>query len=144
MRLITAGGDDAARHAEQPAEAAVVGKQLEDVLLRHSAIAKDKVRARAIESQCYVMAPAQWGAHGHGRIGEFSEAVQNFPEVMECHILLGNVDFLLRIVAKDIESYEHFLLEKLAKLPMVESVNSMIAASQIKFSTALPLDLVRE
>ncbi|HEY1077555.1 MAG TPA: Lrp/AsnC family transcriptional regulator [Fontimonas sp.] len=81
---------------------------------------------------------------GHGResLPEFSKAIARFSEVLDCNVLLGTVDFILRIVTKDMESYERFFFEKLSPLPMVQEVNTMIALTQIKGSTALPMNLV--
>jgi Lrp/AsnC family transcriptional regulator len=52
---------------------------------------------------------------------------------------MGPVDFLLRIVASDIEAYERFFFDKLSKLPGVQEINSTMALSEIKATTALPL-----
>jgi Lrp/AsnC family transcriptional regulator len=54
-------------------------------------------------------------------------------------VLLGNVDFLLRIVTEDIKSYEQFFFEKLSQLPGIQEINSSIALSEIKHSTVLPI-----
>lgn len=70
---------------------------------------------------------------------EFSQAVRSFPEVMECHVVLGIYDFLLRIVAADMDAYQKFFFEKLSKLPNIREVNSFVAVSEIKSTTALPL-----
>lgn len=79
-------------------------------------------------------------AHNRNALPEFSKAIQGFPEVMECHVLLGAVDCILRVVTRDVEAYEKFFFERLSRLPMVQEVNSMIALSQLKASTVLPLD----
>ena len=72
-------------------------------------------------------------------LAEFSQAIRNFPEVMECHMVLGMFDFLLRVVTQDIGAYEKFFLEKLSRLPNVREFNSYVAVSEIKSTTALPL-----
>lgn len=70
---------------------------------------------------------------------EFSQAIRNFPEVIECHMVLGMFDFLLRVVTHDITSYEKFFLESLSRLPNVREFNSYVAVSEIKSTTVLPL-----
>lgn len=80
--------------------------------------------------------------HGKESLPEFSKAIARFPEVLDCHVLLGTVDFILRIVTRDMESYERFFFERLSRLPMVQEVNSMIALTQIKGATVLPMNLV--
>ena len=72
-------------------------------------------------------------------LDEFSQAIRAFPEVMECHVILGVFDFLLRVVTKDMEAYERFYFEKLSRVPNIREVNSVVAASEIKSTTALPL-----
>ena len=69
----------------------------------------------------------------------FEAAVQDIPEVLECHVLMGSVDFMLRVVAADIEAYESFFFEKLSRLPGIQEINSIVALSEIKSTTALPL-----
>ena len=65
--------------------------------------------------------------------------MREHPEVLECYTLMGDTDFLLRIVVRDIKAYEAFFLDHLSRLPGVESVHSSIALSAIKETTALPL-----
>ena len=65
--------------------------------------------------------------------------MREHPEVLECYTLMGDTDFLLRIVMRDIKAYEAFFLDHLSKMPGVESVHSSIALSTIKETTALPL-----
>jgi Lrp/AsnC family transcriptional regulator len=54
-------------------------------------------------------------------------------------VVLGNVDFLLRIVTEDIKAYERFFFEKLSQLPGIQEVTSSIVLSDIKHTTALPI-----
>ena len=78
-------------------------------------------------------------SHGRSNLTDFAEAVRQYPEVLDCYVVLGNVDFLLRIVAEDIKDYERFMYEKLSQLPGVQEVNSSIALSEIKHTTVLPI-----
>ena len=78
-------------------------------------------------------------AHGRDSLARFEAAVREHPEVLECYTLMGDTDFLLRIVVRDIKAYEAFFLDHLSKMPGVESVHSSIALSTIKETTALPL-----
>jgi Lrp/AsnC family transcriptional regulator len=80
---------------------------------------------------------------GHGRdaLLRFEEAVRAHPEILECYTLMGDTDFLLRIVCRDIKAYEAFFLDHLSRFPGVQSVNSSIALAVIKETTALPLQL---
>jgi len=80
--------------------------------------------------------------HGENAVPAFTAAVQQFPEVVECHTLLGNVDFLLKIVTTDLEAYERFFVGRLSRLPMVQEVNTLISLSEIKATAGLPLEAV--
>ncbi len=86
-----------------------------------------------------VFAHVKLTSHGRGNLTDFAEAVRQYPEVLDCYVVLGNVDFLLRIVAEDIKDYERFMYEKLSQLPGVQEVNSSIALSEIKHTTVLPI-----
>ena len=85
-----------------------------------------------------VFAHVKLTSHGRSNLSAFAEAVKSFPEVMDCYVLLGNVDFLLRIVAEDIKAYERFFFEKLSQLPGIQEVTSSIVLSDTKHTTALP------
>ena len=63
-----------------------------------------------------VFAHVKLTSHGRSNIKSFAEQVSKYPEVMDCYLLLGNVDFLLRIVAEDIKGYEQFFFEKLLQV----------------------------
>lgn len=86
-----------------------------------------------------VFAHVKLTSHGRSNLSAFADAVKDYPEVMDCYVLLGNVDFLLRIVAEDIKAYEQFFFEKLSQLPGIQEVTSSIVLSDIKHSTALPV-----
>ena len=72
---------------------------------------------------------------------EFEAEITKFDEVTECYTISGSMDFLLRIVTENMQSYESFLRKKLLRLPMVSEVNSHFAVTQVKYTTAVPLEL---
>ena len=86
-----------------------------------------------------VFAHVKLTSHGRSNLSAFAEAVRSFDEVMDCYVLLGNVDFLLRVVAEDIKGYERFFFEKLSQLPGIQEVTSSIVLSETKHATALPI-----
>lgn len=69
----------------------------------------------------------------------FAKAISNWSEVLECYLMTGNRDYLLRVVAKDLSSYEKFLRTKLTRLNGIASIESSFALSQVKYSIALPV-----
>lgn len=94
---------------------------------------------KAVGLNAHVFAQVKLNAHGRANLDEFADAIRRFPEVLECYVLMGSVDFLLRIVAKDIEAYERFFFDQLSKLPGIQEINSTVALSEIKATTALPI-----
>ena len=86
-----------------------------------------------------VFAHVKLTSHGRSNLTDFSDAVRKYPEVLDCYVVLGNVDFLLRIVTRDIKAYEQFFFEKLSQLPGIQEVNSSIVLSDIKHTTVLPI-----
>jgi Lrp/AsnC family leucine-responsive transcriptional regulator len=69
----------------------------------------------------------------------FGAAIGDWPEVMECYLMTGQFDFLLRVVCADLEAYEHFLREKLTQVEGVASIESSFSLGQVKYSRVLPL-----
>jgi DNA-binding Lrp family transcriptional regulator len=69
----------------------------------------------------------------------FERVILARPEVMECYLMTGDADYLLRVVCADLGAYERFVLDHLTKVPGVSSIRSSFALKQVKYSTALPL-----
>jgi Lrp/AsnC family transcriptional regulator len=88
-----------------------------------------------------VFSHVKLAGHGRDALLKFEQAVRAHPEILECYTLMGETDFLLRIVCRDIKAYEAFFLDHLSRFPGVQSVNSSIALAVIKETTALPLHL---
>jgi len=86
-----------------------------------------------------IFASVKLSAHGKANLHEFSDAISRFPEVLEAYAIMGPFDFLLRIIARDIEGYRQFVDGKLSTLPTVKEINSTIAMAEIKATTALPI-----
>jgi len=72
----------------------------------------------------------------------FEEAIQERPEVMECYLMTGTADYLLRVVVSDLAAYEAFLKEHLTRIAGVSSIQSSFALKQVAYRIALPLDTV--
>ena len=72
-------------------------------------------------------------------LDRFARSIAGWREVLECYLMTGHQDFLLRVVVSDLDAYEQFLKRKLTRLDGVSSIESSFALSQIKYSSALPL-----
>lgn len=81
--------------------------------------------------------------HAQDWLDRFHAAIQDFPEVVEFYRMSGQVDYLLRVVVPDIESYDAFY-KKLIERIELSDVSSAFAMEQIKFTTELPLDYASE
>lgn len=94
---------------------------------------------RKVGLNALIFAQVKLDAHGRANLDEFSAAIRSFPEVLDAFVLMGTMDFMLRIIARDIEAYERFFFEKLSKLPGVQEINSTVALSEIKATLELPI-----
>jgi Lrp/AsnC family transcriptional regulator len=87
-----------------------------------------------------IFAHVKLSTQGRDAIAAFAEAIRERPEVLDCYTTMGEWDFMLRIVTKDIKAYEAFYLDHLSKLPYVQSINSSVTVTVIKETTVLPID----
>lgn len=72
-------------------------------------------------------------------LAAFEEAVRGIPEVMECYLMTGEFDYLLRVVVTDMADFERLHKESLTRLPGVARVNSSVAIRTVQKTTVLPL-----
>lgn len=72
-------------------------------------------------------------------LAAFEAAVRNIPEVMECYLMTGEFDYLLRVVVSDMADFERLHNESLTRLPGVARVNSSVAIRTVTKTTELPL-----
>lgn len=70
----------------------------------------------------------------------FEEEIAERPEVMECYLMTGDSDYLLRVVVPDLKVLQRFIVERLALLPGVAAIQSSVTLKQVKYKTALPID----
>ncbi|MBO6574704.1 MAG: Lrp/AsnC family transcriptional regulator [Rhodothermales bacterium] len=77
--------------------------------------------------------------HGAERVTAFQNAVQGIAEVLECHHISGDSDFLLKVRAPDISRYEAFLLDEFSSLPHVGRVHTSFVLSTVKSETRIPI-----
>lgn len=77
---------------------------------------------------------------GNVHLASFTEALQNWPEVISCFAMTGEMDFLLHVYFQDLEHFSRFVMNELMGHPGVEDVKSSFVLNEIKRTTALPLD----
>jgi len=73
----------------------------------------------------------------------FERAIAERPEVMECYLMTGDADYMLRVMVADVQALERFIVDFLAKIPGVGNLKSSFALKQVKYKTALPLPQAR-
>lgn len=89
-----------------------------------------------------LMALIQIGMDKHtpDRFSTFEEAISHYPEVIECHLITGqSADYLLKVVVKDLDAYQQFLLQKLTRIEGVSGVHSSFVLKSPVNRTALPV-----
>ena len=112
-------------------------KQLEaSGVIKRRAVLLD---ARKLGFSIDVFAHIKIGLHDEANLEAFEEIVCGHPQIVECFSMSGESDYLMRLVARSIEDYEHFLKKVLLHLPGVTSVNSSFALKAIKVTTEIPI-----
>jgi Lrp/AsnC family transcriptional regulator len=86
-----------------------------------------------------IFAHVKLSSQGRDAIAAFASAIRERPEVLDCYTTMGEWDFMLRVVTRDIKAFEAFYLDHLSKLPYVQSINSSVAVTVIKETTVLPI-----
>jgi Lrp/AsnC family leucine-responsive transcriptional regulator len=73
------------------------------------------------------------------QLEDFEGRIRSYPQVMECYLMTGSSDYLVRIVVPDLQAYERFLADKLTRIPGVANIQSSFALKQVVYNTELPL-----
>jgi Lrp/AsnC family leucine-responsive transcriptional regulator len=74
-------------------------------------------------------------------LDDFEAAISKYPEVMECYLMTGDSDYLIRVIVEDVRALEKFIVHGLSKIRGVANIRSSFALKQVKYTTALPLRL---
>lgn len=69
----------------------------------------------------------------------FASAIRQWPEVMECYLMTGDADYMMRVVVADLPAYERFLMDRLTRIEGIASIKSSFSLKQIVHRTALPM-----
>jgi len=72
-------------------------------------------------------------------VDRFTRRVQQLPEIVECHLMAGDCDFLLRIVAANLDAYRKFQIDHLTRIDCVQNVKTEVPMQRVKVSSELPL-----
>ncbi len=78
-------------------------------------------------------------SQGKEALGDFERRICEHDEVMECYLMTGDSDYLIRVAVADIGALEKFILEQLTPIPGIEKIRSSFALKQVRYKTALPM-----
>mgnify|MGYP000894904444 FL=1 len=97
------------------------------------------VNAKAVGLPINVFATVTLEKQAESALELFEKAVKKRPEVMECNLMTGEFDYLLRVVVPDLATYERFLMDHLTRIKGIASIKSSFSLKQVSYKTALPL-----
>lgn len=104
------------------------------ILSYHAKINKEKI---GLGVSTFVLVSLK--GHNKENIQKFTNSIEKIEEIIECHHITGSGDFLLRVVTKDINSYQKLMLEKVTEIPVVDNLQSIVILSTFKDSNVLPI-----
>lgn len=112
-------------------------KELEDRgVIRGQVVLVDREK---IGLSILVLAHVSLVRHSEGAVEQFEQLVSTRREIIECHAITGEADFVIKVVAADMKAYDLFLQQHIFKLPGVSSVRSNVVLREVKYETALPV-----
>jgi Lrp/AsnC family transcriptional regulator, leucine-responsive regulatory protein len=97
------------------------------------------VRREAVGLDLLCFVHVMLAHHRPNSIKRFPSRIEKMPEVLECHFLTGEYDYLMKVVVRNHDHLERFLFEKLMKVDGVDRIRTSIVVKEVKTSTALPL-----
>ena len=97
------------------------------------------VNAKAVGLPITVFATVTLEKQVESALESFEKAVTERPEVMECNLMTGEFDYLLRVVVPDLTAYERFLMDHLTRIKGIASIKSSFSLKQVSYKTVLPL-----
>jgi Lrp/AsnC family leucine-responsive transcriptional regulator len=105
------------------------------VILKYVALVDPRAVARGVT----VFVQISLDLQVKGRLDAFEREIMRRHEVLECYLMTGDSDYLIRVVVPDVSAYERFLKESLTRIEGVAGIKSSFGLRQVKYSTALPL-----
>ena len=118
-----------------PCLARVKALEASGVINRYVAIAN----AAALGLGLTVFISISLRSQGKESLAEFERRIVEHDEVMECYLMSGDSDYLIRVAVADMGALERFILEQLTPIQGIEKIRSSFALKQVRYKTALPL-----
>jgi DNA-binding Lrp family transcriptional regulator len=101
-----------------------------------------ELNAKKVHLNVIAFAQVSMDNHHTETLTPFLSIVSNCPEIQECHSVSGDCDFMLKIITRDLDSYDELLSKKLLQAKGVRSVNTMFSMKQPKISREFPLEML--
>ncbi len=95
---------------------------------------------KKIDQRAVVFVEITLNGQSEEKLDAFERAVQNFPGLLECHLMAGTADYQLKIIAKNVEAFTELHRQYLSRLPHVASMQSSFALKTVYRTTMLPLE----
>jgi Lrp/AsnC family transcriptional regulator len=114
--------------------------QLEEAGVIQSRVAR--LARKKLGLEVLVVVNVKLASHGWQSLPKFKQRVVSFPEVLQCFLVMGDIDFILLVATRSVEEYNSFVQGKLAQIPGVQSIDSRIVIEETKNTTELPLGLI--
>lgn len=93
-----------------------------------------------IDKSTIVIVSLSLARHRIKSLDQVNKEILNFPEVLECYHIAGEEDYLLKVVVKDVQEYEEFILKKLAQIPAIGKIKSHVVLSALKSDTKINIE----
>ncbi len=116
-------------------------KKLESRNVIESYHAKINPEALQLDVQTFVLIDLAWNKENAHEL--FIESIKEIPEIVECYLITGEADALIKIICEDITTYEQILFTALSKIEVIERMKTLITLSQVKETVLLPYDYKR-
>ena len=112
-------------------------KKLENngVINKYVALVKKEKVEKSFVAFCHI----KLSQHIQAYVVQFEKEVTSLSEVLECHHISGDYDYLLKVMVKDMEAFREFMVEKLTNINHIGSTHSMFVISEVKSTTAIPI-----
>jgi Lrp/AsnC family transcriptional regulator, leucine-responsive regulatory protein len=116
-------------------------KRLEEqgIISRYVALVPPEKLGLGLTAYLNVRLEKHTESHKRNPMDVFRASVQTWPEVVECAALTGEMDYLLRVVVKDMSAYSHFVMDTLLKHPSVQDCKTSFVLDRVKSTTAMPI-----
>ena len=123
-------------HLSPPATLARVNRLEKSGFIKQYVALVDRVQA-GYDMLCFVRVSLQ--LHEIDKVTGFHAIIQRMPEVLECHHVTGDYDYLLKVVAHNTKDLEEFLVNRLTPIPGVARIHTSLALNEVKSSTGIPV-----